>query len=90
MFRDGDVAFFVVVSAALLIAAIIVLAVPLYLQRPVALGIYAAANVADRCILRPTPGLEWFLGLFFLKLIIAHLLKETAYEPGEVEEEQQK
>ncbi|MDB9528690.1 hypothetical protein PN498_22045 [Oscillatoria sp. CS-180] len=53
------------------------------LQRPIALGLYGLALIGDRYLLTPTPGLEWFLPLFFLKLLISHLLNETAYPPSD-------
>ena len=81
LFRGGDGLFFATVSSYLLLAAGLILASPLYLQRPIALGLYGLALVCDRYCLAPTPGLEWFLPLFFLKLLVSHLLNETAYRP---------
>ncbi len=79
LFRGGDVLFFAGVSSYLLLAAGLIVASPLYLQRPIALGLYGLALLGDRYLLTPTPGLEWFLPLFFLKLLVSHLLNETAY-----------
>ena len=81
LFRGGDGVFFISVSSYLLVASILILRVPLYLQRPIALGLYGLVLLGDRYFLSPTPGLEWFLPLFFLKLLIAHLLQETPYHP---------
>ncbi|MBE9028721.1 hypothetical protein IQ266_02975 [filamentous cyanobacterium LEGE 11480] len=81
--RGGDVAFFAGVSLYLLSAAAMIIWAPLYLQRPVALGLYGLALLGDRYWFVPTPGLEWFLSFFFLKLLIGHLLHETPYLPGE-------
>ncbi|MGD1935975.1 MAG: hypothetical protein ACFCA4_00240 [Cyanophyceae cyanobacterium] len=83
LFRGADVFFFVGVSSFLLGAAALILASPLYLQRPIAFGMFGLALLGDRYFLTPTPGLEWFLPLFFLKLLVSHLLKETAYKPGD-------
>ena len=83
LFRGGDGLFFVGVSRYLLLAAGLILASPLYLQRPVALGLYGLVLVCDRILFTPTPGLEWFLPLFFLKLLISHLLKEFPYRPSD-------
>lgn len=80
-FRGGDWAFFGSASAYLLVAAGLILSVPLYLQRPVALGLYGLSLMGSFYLLTPTPGLEWFLPLFFLKLLVSHLLHETAYGP---------
>ncbi|MEL6553804.1 MAG: hypothetical protein AAFQ63_10145 [Cyanobacteria bacterium J06621_11] len=82
-FRGGDGLFFGSVSAYLLIAAGLILSVPLYLQRPVALGLYGVSLIGSFYLLSPTPGLEWFLPLFFLKLLVSHLLHETAYRRGD-------
>ena len=81
LLRGVDGLFFVGVSSYLLLAAGLILASPLYLQRPVALGLYGLVLVCDRYLFTPTPGLEWFLPLFFLKLLISHLLKESPYCP---------
>ncbi|MGK7890364.1 MAG: hypothetical protein AB4042_13595 [Leptolyngbyaceae cyanobacterium] len=82
LFRGGDGLFFVGVSSYLLLAAGLILTSPLYLQRPIALGLYGLALLGDRYLFVPTPGLEWFLPLFFLKLLVSHLLNETAYQPN--------
>lgn len=82
LFRGGDGLFFASVSSYLLLAAGLILASPLYLQRPIALGLYGLVVVCDRYLFTPTPGLEWFLPLFFLKLLISHLLKESPYRPS--------
>ena len=82
LFRGGDSRFFLILSSYLLLAAGIILISPLYLQRPISLGLYVLTLLCDRYVLAPTTGLEWFLPLFFLKLLVSHLLKETAYSPS--------
>jgi hypothetical protein len=69
------------VYAYLLAAAAVILSVPLYLKRPVAFVIYCVAVLAGLYALGVPPGLEWFVPLFFLKLVVAHLLPEVAYRP---------
>ncbi|MBE9067652.1 hypothetical protein IQ260_13405 [Leptolyngbya cf. ectocarpi LEGE 11479] len=83
LFRGGDGLFFAGVSSYLLLAAGLILASPLYLQRPIALGLYGLSLVCDLTLFTPTPGLEWFLPLFFLKLLVSHLLKESPYRPSD-------
>lgn len=78
LFRDGDWVFFLGISSYLLAASALILQSPIYLQRPVALGLYGLALLGDRYLFAPTPGLEWFLPLFFLKILVSHLLKEAA------------
>ncbi|MEO1396402.1 MAG: hypothetical protein AAFV90_26210 [Cyanobacteria bacterium J06634_5] len=80
-FRSGDGLFFGGVSGYLLVATGLILWVPLYLQRPVALGLYGLALIGNLYLLTPITGLEWFLPVFFLKLLVSHLLHETAYQP---------
>jgi hypothetical protein len=66
--------------AYLLAATLIVLAVPLYLQRPVALIAYVGALLLNGW-LAPPVALGWVLPVFFLKLLVAHLLKEAPFTP---------
>lgn len=81
LFRGGDWGFFVLVSGYLLMAAIAILRSPLYLQRPVALGLYGLALLGDRYLLSPTLGLEWFVPFLMLKLLVSHLLAEVPSRP---------
>lgn len=67
----------------LLAAAAVVLVAPLYLKRPVAFVLYGVALLAGLYALGVPPGLEWFVPLFFLKLLVAHLPPEKAYRPYE-------
>ena len=69
----------------LLVAAAVVLVVPLYLKRPVAFILYGVALLAGLYALNTPAGLEWFVPLFFLKLLVAHLLLEKAYRPPKQE-----
>ena len=77
-FRSGDWSFFVSVSIYLLAASVAILRSPLYLQTPVALGLYGLVLLGDRYLFSPTFGLEWFLSLFFLKILVSHLLPESS------------
>ena len=81
LFRGLDWSFFAIASSYLMGSAILVLWTPLYLQRPVAFGLYGLALLGNSYLFTPTVGLEWFLPLFFLKLLISHLLKEAPYRP---------
>lgn len=81
LFRGGDWTFFLSTSGYLLGASYLILQSPLYLQRPIALGLYGLSLLGIYYILPPTLGLEWFLPLFFLKILVSHLLQETPYRP---------
>lgn len=68
---------------ALLIGSTLILeAVPTYLQRPIATGLFIIALLVNLYILPPTPGMEWFIPVFFLKLVIGHLVQEEPYRPA--------
>ncbi|MEM8829930.1 MAG: hypothetical protein AAGE96_11295 [Cyanobacteria bacterium P01_G01_bin.19] len=81
LFRNGDWSFLAIASSYLISASALILRTPLYLQRPVAFGLYGLALLGNSYLFAPTVGLEWFLPLFFLKILISHLLKETPYRP---------
>ncbi len=81
LFRGMDWTYFAVFYLGLLAAALVVLQSPLYLQRPVALLAYCLILLINFYILMPTPGMEWFVPVFFAKLLISHLLKEAPYLP---------
>jgi hypothetical protein len=78
-FRDLDWLYFLVMYGYLLLAALLILRVKLYLQRPVALLLFCGAILLNQYAFTSTPGLEWFVPVLFLKLIVSHLLREEPY-----------
>lgn len=76
------VKWFLISGGYLLIAAIVVLSVPQYLQRPVALIVFSGALLVSLYVLSQPAGLTWFLPLFYLKLLVSHLPKEEPYRPA--------
>lgn len=78
LFRGGDWLWADIVYGYLLVATGIVLATPRYLQRPVAMAMFAGALLLQLYAFAPTPGLEWFIPVLFLKLIVCHLLNENS------------
>lgn len=81
LFRSMDWGFFGAVSLYLLGTAYLVLKMPLYLQRPLALGLLAGSFLLGTYVLSPTRGLEWFVPFLVLKLVVSHLLREEPYRP---------
>ena len=65
----------------MLLTTIIVLAMPLYLQRPMAFMLYAGAIVLNLTGFARIPGLEWFIPFLFIKLLVAYLLTEAPFRP---------
>jgi len=83
LFRSGDWLYALVFSIYLLLAAFGILRTTLCLQRPLALGLTGVAIVMGLIVFTPTPGLEWFIPLLFLKLLVSHLLREEPYLPDQ-------
>jgi hypothetical protein len=80
-FRPSDGGFVVLTYGYLLLATALLVRAPLYLQRPLALALWLGAFWLNTYVLLPTPGLEWFLPLFYLKLLVCHLVREEPYRP---------
>lgn len=84
LFRGGDGWFFALFSLTLLSAAGTVLAVPTYLKRPVAAGLYLGAVALGLYAVTPTTGLEWFVPVLFFKLLVGHLVPEKPHSTPEL------
>ena len=65
----------------LLLATLLILAAPLYLQRPVSMALTLVGLMIGLVASPPTPGMAWFVPVFYLKLLVSHLLKEWPYAP---------
>ncbi|RFA29298.1 hypothetical protein CAI21_09465 [Alkalilimnicola ehrlichii] len=81
LFLGLDVAWLTTAAAYLLIAGTAIICTPAYLQRPVALIMYTGSLLMALYVLKAPVGLEWFLPLFYLKLLVAHLPKEATETP---------
>lgn len=79
LFRGMDWGFWAVLYVYLLGSALVILRMPLYLQRPTAMALFCGAFLLGTYVFAPTPGLEWFVPLFYLKLLVSHLLKEAPF-----------
>jgi hypothetical protein len=80
-FRPGDWQYAIITYGYLMIMAGGIAALPLYLQRPAAMAALMGGILLNQYILMPTPGLEWFLPVLYLKLLVCHLLHEEPYRP---------
>lgn len=81
LFRGMDWAFFAVLYGYLLASAVLILRMPLYLQRPVGYTLFCFGILIALYIFAPTAGLEWFVPFFYFKLLVSHLLKEAPFTP---------
>ncbi len=77
LFRGMDWLFFGVLYAGLMAASAWVLAMPRYIQRPAAMLFYTGFVMLGLYAFSPTPGMEWFVPVFYLKLLVAHLLSDA-------------
>lgn len=80
-FLNMDLVWVLLVGGYMMFACALVLKMPLYLQRPVALSLYSVSIVLSLYGFQSAIGLEWFLPLLFLKLLVSHILKEEPYRP---------
>jgi hypothetical protein len=78
-FRSGDWIFVGVFYAYVISAATVVCLLPLYLQRPIAMMFVVGAVFLNEFAFPSVPGMTWFVPVFFVKLLISHLLKEAPY-----------
>jgi hypothetical protein len=82
LYLNADEVWFLVSGGYLLLSAAIILVVPLYLQRPTAVIVYACGLLIALYLLSKPVGLEWFLPLFYLKVLVSHLPTEEPYRPA--------
>jgi hypothetical protein len=82
LYLDADRVWFMVAGGYLLLSAAIILMVPLYLQRLTAVIFYACGLLIAVYLLTQPVGLEWFLPLFYLKVLVSHLPTEEPYRPA--------
>jgi hypothetical protein len=80
LFREGDWSFAAALSLGLLGAAGVVLAAPGYLRRPVAM-LALTLGVVLSTAAEPAPGMEWFVPVLLLKLIVCYLLGDVPAAP---------
>lgn len=81
VFREMDWAFFGVMYGYLMVASIIIIKTPLYLQRPMSLMLFCGGCLLGMYVFIPTIGLEWFIPFLYLKLLVSHLVKEAPFTP---------
>ena len=80
-FRDSDWWFGFVVYGYLLLATVLILRARVYLQRPLALLLFVGGLAISLYGFSPMPGMEWFVPVFYLKLLVAHVLVEAPFAP---------
>lgn len=77
---SGDLAWTLANAALLLGGAVAVEFAPVHLKRPVAMALLMAAVLVNLFWLPVPTALTWFAPLFFLKLLVCHLVPEAPLE----------
>lgn len=77
LYRDRDWRFASGNYAYLLAATSAVSATPATLRRVVAVALCCGGVWLNTAVWKPTPGLEWFAPVFFLKLLVSHAAGKT-------------
>ncbi|MHA2603106.1 MAG: hypothetical protein AM324_013375 [Candidatus Thorarchaeota archaeon SMTZ1-83] len=80
-FLNLDWFYFVAVYGFLIAASVVLVATPLYLRRPISATLFGLGLLMSIYVIVPVPGLEWFIPLFYLKLIVGHMVREEPYRP---------
>lgn len=83
LFADAPIAYALALGGMLMISTVLVLFSPLYLQRPMAVGLAMIVIMAGQLPLFDIAGLDWFIPALMLKLILGHALKEAPFQPGD-------
>lgn len=65
----------------LVLASVLILRTPLYLQRPLASLLLVLGFFLSLYLLPIPQHFEWFLPVFYTKLLLSHLLREEPYRP---------
>jgi len=81
VFDPGNWTFVVGSYVYLVAASVLILLTPLYLRRPLA-GLLLVGGLLLSLYILPVPQhFEWFLPVFYIKLLSSHLLREEPYRP---------
>jgi len=79
-FRSNDIVYIVKLYPVLMAGSVLILLVPGYIQRSVAISATAAAILLSCYGFFPqTRGMEWFIPFLFIKIFISHLTFEEPY-----------
>lgn len=81
LYLSFDLQWVLYAGAYLILAGALIIKSPIYLQRPISLTLYGGTVLLTTYLLEAPLGLEWFLPLFYLKLLVSHLPQEEPYRP---------
>ncbi|MDY6782847.1 MAG: hypothetical protein SW833_09925 [Cyanobacteriota bacterium] len=73
LYPGGNWTYSLFAYSYLIFATALILLSPPYLQRAVSIILYMGSLLLSSYLLSPIPGMEWFLPVYFLKLLISYL-----------------
>ena len=76
LFYGASWSYFVGAYSYLILSAAIILFTPKYFQRAIAISLYLGSLMLSNNWLLSTNGMEWFLPVYFLKLLVSYLPEE--------------
>ena len=79
VFGNMNWAYGIIWYAVMVIVSAGVQRLPLYLQRPAAMGIIMLAILLNYYVIPPVAGFEWFIPALFLKIVYGHIVQEEPY-----------
>lgn len=83
LFSANPLAYSSILGLLLITATLFMLWSPLYLQRPMAVGLAMLIIMLGQLPLFDLTGLNWFIPALMLKLLLGHALKEAPFQPGD-------
>ena len=78
-FLDFDLAWVILNYVFLMLVCVFILKTPMYLQRAVSGMAFVIALILSMYIFAAPLHLEWFLPLFYYKLLVSHVVREEPY-----------
>ncbi len=78
LYLEGKLKYSLLIYTYLIIATLIILLSPLYLQKSVVMLLYIGSILLNNYILFPVPGMEWFPAVYFLKLLVSYLPSKSS------------
>ena len=80
-FLDFDLTWVALNYTFLMLACVVILKTPLYLQRAVSGMAFVIALILSMYVFETPLHLELFLPLFYYKLLVSHVVREEPYSP---------
>lgn len=79
VFGKMNLTYGIIWYVVMLIVSATVQRLPLYLQRPSAMGIIMLAIMVNYYVIPPVAGFEWLIPALFLKIVYGHIVREEPY-----------